>query len=53
MDEKMQGVISYAGLDVQTLLAGARLMFAGDGSEGESRLMSVMPLFPKSTRVLL
>ena len=46
MEQKPQGVISYAGMDVQTLLAGARLMFAGDGSEGESRLASVMPLFP-------
>lgn len=46
MNEKIQGVISYAGMDVQTLLAGARLMFAGDGSGEESRLTSVMPLFP-------
>ena len=36
MNEKIQGVISYAGMDVQTLLAGARLMFAGDGSEIET-----------------
>ncbi len=46
MDRKPQGVISYAGLDVTALLAGARLMFTGDGSGEGGRFASLMPLFP-------
>jgi len=45
MNQKPQGVVSYAGLDAATLLAGARLMFAG--GEEECRLASLMPLFPR------
>ena len=33
MNRKPQGVISYAGLDVTSLLAGARLMFANQPGE--------------------
>mgnify|MGYP003295098546 CR=1 FL=1 len=46
MDRKPQGVVSYAGLDETALLAGARLMFAGDGSGEGGRFASLMPLFP-------
>ena len=46
MIRKPQGVISYAGLDVSTLLAGARLMFAGSESTLPSRFASLMPLLP-------
>ncbi len=46
MNQKPQGVVSYAGLDVSTLLAGARLMFTGDGGDAPCRLASLMPLFP-------
>jgi len=41
-----QGVISYAGLDLPTLLAGARLMFSGEETQLPPRFSSLMPLFP-------
>ena len=47
MNRKPQGVISYAGLDVTSLLAGARLMFANQPGEEGCRLSSLMPLFPE------
>lgn len=47
MNRKPQGVISYAGLDVTALLAGARLMFANQPGEDGCRLSSLMPLFPE------
>ncbi len=47
MNRKPQGVISYAGLDVTALLAGARLMFANEPGEEGCRLCSLMPLFPE------
>ena len=46
MIRKPQGVISYAGLDVSTLLAGARLMFTGSEDTLPSRFASLMPLLP-------
>jgi len=46
MNRKPQGVISYAGLDVSTLLAGARLMFAGSEDILPRRFASLMPLLP-------
>lgn len=46
MNRKPQGVISYAGLDVSTLLAGARLMFAGNEELLPRRFATLMPLLP-------
>lgn len=46
MNRKPQGIISYAGLDVPTLLAGARLMFTNDGNQLPRRFAALMPLFP-------
>ena len=46
MKRKPQGVISYAGLDVPTLLAGARLMFAGSEEQLPRRFAALMPLMP-------
>ncbi|MBP3649239.1 MAG: hypothetical protein J6K73_05610 [Clostridia bacterium] len=46
MIRKPQGIISYAGLDVSTLLAGARLMFAGSENILPRRFASLMPLLP-------
>lgn len=46
MNRKPQGIISYAGLDVPTLLAGARLMFTNDQNQLPHRFASLMPLFP-------
>ena len=46
MLRKPQGVISYAGLDVPTLLAGARLMFTSGEDQLPRRFASLMPLLP-------
>ena len=46
MNRKPQGIISYAGLDVPTLLAGARLMFTNDENQLPRRFAALMPLFP-------
>lgn len=46
MNRQPQGVVSYAGLDTATLLAGARLFFTNEEQLWPQRFASLMPLFP-------